>query len=349
MILHNSNIKKTALIIILVSLSTCVDSPIEPVPQPGSRDYVWTIDTLGTSDDSFGSIWGNTPSDVWSTSAYSYPPNNILHFDGIEWKAVGPYKDFLANCIWGFSSNNVWFGGSNSELWNYDGNEWQIAAELTDESSQISFQRLWGNENIFFAFGAYPDENSDYNNPTIAHLKNGKWTMLNTDGIVGIVARLFLNYKQELYIQNIKWGNATVADSTQIYEYNNGSFKLLYSSLWSKGYTADISLINNEVYFVLGRQIAVRKNNQFQTVLNIDDPNFYGRIWGRTIKDIFIEMSDGLAHYNGNNIEYFHHFNNNSWSNILDAILFKEEVFFLVRDYNTHISLIYHGKLKKGG
>ncbi|MBK7227900.1 MAG: hypothetical protein IPH97_03270 [Ignavibacteriales bacterium] len=63
-------------------------------------------------------------------------------------------------------------------------------------------------------------------------------------------------------------------------------------------------MINNEVIFVLGNQIARSVNNKFQTFLNVTNSNFYQRIWGRNTKDIFLLMTDGLAHYNGTDVEY---------------------------------------------
>jgi len=41
----------------------------------------------------------------------------------------------------------------------------------------------------------------------------------------------------------------------------------------------------------------------------VENPNFYQRMWGRNSKDIFLLMTDGLAHYNGTDIEYLFYFN----------------------------------------
>ena len=56
-------------------------------------------------------------------------------------------------------------------------------------------------------------------------------------------------------------------------------------------------------------------------------------------------MTDGLAHYNGSNIEYLFHYNQPNVE-IFGAQLFQNEVFFLINEYSTGLSLIYHGKLK---
>jgi hypothetical protein len=104
-------------------------------------------------------------------------------------------------------------------------------------------------------------------------------------------------------------------------------------------------LINNEVIFVLGNQIARRTNNQFHTILNVNNPNFYQRIWGRNVKDIFLLMTDGLAHYNGSDMEYLFYFNRTPSTQIYGAALFEKDVFFLVDEAPSGLSLVYHGKL----
>lgn len=61
-----------------------------------------------------------------------------------------------------------------------------------------------------------------------------------------------------------------------------------------------------------------------------------------------MEMIDGIAHYNGIDIEYIHKFDYPR-TRIFDAIIFDEEVFFLVSEGQTNLNLLYHGKLNKGG
>ena len=59
--------------------------------------------------------------------------------------------------------------------------------------------------------------------------------------------------------------------------------------------------------------------------------------------DIFLRMTDGIAHYNGNNIKYIYNFEGNI--SIIDAVLFENKVFFLAFDISNGNDLIYHGKL----
>ena len=78
--------------------------------------------------------------------------------------------------------------------------------------------------------------------------------------------------------------------------------------------------------------------------MKLENYNFNRKIWGRHSMDIFILMTDGLAHYNGDNIVYLFYFNNPR-TQIFRAAIFDKEVFFLVDESPTGLSLIYHGKL----
>ncbi len=168
--------------------------------------------------------------------------------------------------------------------------------------------------------------------------------MDSTSELKGIVAHLYRNEADNsIYLQVIKYSDTY--DTTLIYEYTEGRYRELYKTIWDKHW-ATVSLINGEVLFVLRTEIARIRDQQFQTVLNLGNTKFYENIWERNSKDIFIEMTDGLAHYNGTDIEYlFHHDQPNV--GIFDAVLFQGDVFFLVHEYDTGLSLVYHGTFTK--
>jgi hypothetical protein len=330
------------IIIFTVSLISCnsVEPPDDNL-QPGRRDYVWTVDTLDYNN--YLRIWASSPTNVWCTSP-GYWDKSIAHFNGEMWSSYGVTGMNTPHSIFGFSDNNIYIGTAGGGIWRFEGSSWKLFAELTkDGHNDVVFDNIWGeSSNDFFAFGAYPDENGYANNSVIAHFYNGGWEMLNTNGLYGIVEHLFKNYKDnKIYLQVI--GGREFTDSTHIYEYSQGKYYKLYGNVWTQGLQADISLINGEVYFVLGSEIAKRVNNQFQTILQIDNPNFYQRIWGRNSKDIFLMMVDGLAHYNGTNIEYL--FTYPLRTQVFGAALFDKEVIFLVYESSTNLNLIYHGKL----
>lgn len=248
--------------------------------------------------------------------------------------------------IFGFTSNQVYIGTAGGGIWKYDGSSWNQIAELTiDGRSDIAFDNIWGNsQNDLYAFGAYTDSNGLANNSVIAHYQNNKWSILNIGEIRGIVEHLFLNrIDGKIYFQVIK-GSLTHPDSTILYEYNYLNFNKIYSGVWDYENTGDITLIEDEVYFIVGRKLTTRANGEFKTFLNLDNTNFDNYAWGTNRKNIFLRMTDGLAHYNGSNVEYLANFTKPR-TKIFGAALFDNEVFFIVYEASSNLNLIYHGKL----
>ena len=318
---------------------------------PGSRDYTWTIDTLDGINNPRYRMWGSSPTDIWATTESNWE-NSISHFDGEKWSSYGISGLATPFTIYGFSNTEVYIGEAVSgRIWKFDGNNWNQFAQLTkDGYNNIWIENIWGQSpSNFYAFGAYPDSNGLANGSVISHYSNGNWVNVNRDELKGVVEHFYTNSPDNKnYLRLTRVGGVEFIDSTIIYEHINSGFKKIYSSLESKGTKADIALINDEVIFILGNQIARRTNDQFQTILNISNSNFYQRIWGRSDKDIFLLMTDGLAHYNGSDIEYLFYFplgNIKPWTQIYGAALFENDVFFLVYEPPTGLSLVYHGKL----
>lgn len=316
--------------------------------EPGRRDYVWTVDTLNYPYSPLYRLWGSSPSNLWAISTGDWD-KSISHFNGEEWDSYGVPGLNLPSSIYGFSEDNIFVGTLNSEIWHYDGNDWNKFAELNDgKQKNIVFDNMWGlSADNFFATGAFNNEDGLPNNSVIANYKSNSWSIFNTDEIIGIVERLYTNkLDDEIYLRTNRLGGGEHYDSTLIYKYKNGKYTKLYGSIWNKGSQADLSRINGKVYFILGDKIAIREANKFKTILQVDNPNFYQRIWGRHINDLFLMMVDGLAHYNGKNIEYL--FNYPYQTQIFGAELYKNEIFFLVYESKSNLNLIYHGILKEG-
>jgi hypothetical protein len=314
--------------------------------KPGRRDYTWTVDTLNYPYNTLTRMWGSSPTDVWAINSGDHY-KSIFHFDGEKWSTDGIFRFVLPHSIWGFSSNNVWIGGLDGKIWKYDGSNWAEYAVLTkDGNDDVIFDNMWGDSpNSLYALGGYIDIKNAVSKSVIAKYTNDNWSLLNTDSIIGIVEQLYKDKSDnKIYIRTNQLSGGAFPDSNLIYEYSNKKYNKIYSSRWVKGLQADISLIDNDVYFILGNKIAIRINNQFNTVLMVDNPNFYQKIWGRNSKDIFLFMTDGLVHYNGSDMQYSFNFDKIR-TQIYGASIFNNEVFFLVYESSTHLNLIYHGKL----
>ncbi len=345
-------------LLIIVTILSCNSNPLEAPVVPRTRDYVWSVDTI-LNYAYMNKLWGSSPRDVWAIGQPGNFSKSIWHFDGSNWSTDNVFRFFVPQSIYGFSANNIWIGGLSGKIWNNQSGYWKEVAVLTKDGNNkyLVFDNMWGESpNDLYALGADADEQLLANNSVIAHYSDNNWTMLNTEGLTGIVERFYRNKPDgKFYIQTYKISGGQYPDSTLIYEYTaeflvSKKYNRIYGSIWTQGQQADISLINGEVYFVLGNEIAKRVNNQFQTFLRVDNPNFYQRIWGRNSKDIFLLMTNGLAHYDGTDIKYLFYFNKpRTQIYIGGAALFDNEVFFLADEFLTGLYLIYHGKPNKGG
>ncbi|MCA2004206.1 MAG: hypothetical protein LDL01_00290 [Ignavibacterium sp.] len=293
-------------------------------------------------------MWGSSPSDVWATTTSNWDVS-ISHFNGSRWTSYGVPGIIQPNAIYGFSGSNIFLGDENGKIWRFDGANWNLFSKLKKEGiDYFIFENIWGESSgDFYAAGSGPDEEGYFNISVIAHYVNNKWAMINTDPLKGNVVHLYKNEPDNrIYFRLTKIGGIVHIDSTIIYEYTQGNYKRIYASLEVKGLQSDINLINGEVYFILGNTIAKRRDNQFQTLIQVNNPNFYQRIWGRSSKDIFLLMTDGLAHYNGTDVDYLFYFNQTPRTQIYGAALFEKDVFFLVDEAPSGLSLVYHGRLE---
>jgi hypothetical protein len=117
-----------ASVFLLFSAQTCKQSTPPPqqdeVPNPGKRDYTWTIDTLyyqRGGQTLIQDIWGSSPTNVYAVGHDAAAGvATMWHFDGKAWKHVGlsnidagPISGlFDLSAIYGFDSTDIYAVGS---------------------------------------------------------------------------------------------------------------------------------------------------------------------------------------------------------------------------------------------
>jgi hypothetical protein len=112
-------------------------------PQPGKRDYVWSIDSVDygnlPSKIQLESIWGSSATDVWGAAGDAPDVRDCLwHYDGVKWTratAGTPITEFTGNktvyAVWGSAREDVWAVGRkinqgvlSAFIMHYDGTRW---------------------------------------------------------------------------------------------------------------------------------------------------------------------------------------------------------------------------------
>ena len=335
-------------VMLLIIFYAGCKSPTGPVElQPGRRDYTWTVDTLNVPYRVLEDIWGSSPTDLWCVGPGN--DNPIYHFNGQKWTDYDiPPPSLSPTAVFGFSENNVWFGGTyGDDIWHYDGSVLSRFQNYAIPGYPLTgIQNIWGdNPNNVFAVGFA--DSSNISRGVIQHFDGSSWKIVYMTPLVSIreaYIRIFRNNISNDHNYYLLSFYAVDADSAKICQYDGeNEVKEIYSSVASQ---ANLSIINNEVYFTLGNQICIRQNNAFSVFLSVPGNNFLGGIGGRNNKDIILEMKDGIAHYNGNNIEYLYHFNHPGISISGYPVIFEKEVFILAYDFQNNLNLIFRGELK---
>jgi len=302
---------------------------------PGSRDYTWTIDTLYSPNNNLYAIYGADTNDIWlggPGGITSY--DRLWHYDGKSWT---PYPHYLAsfpNTIFGFSKDNIWLGGNNGDIYHWDGFDWILNYRISD------------NGDVIYIWGISPNDVYALEYQSIYHFDGNSWKdECNVTG-TSIQFHYILQEGNQVYVGGLKsHPYDTTKDSLVFYKYNNMSLIPIYSAKKDDIVWADMNLLGNKIYFLIGKDLTRYINGQFIKVTSFNISNFGYEFYGRSEKDIFIRMQDGISHYNGTDIQYLLKYKVNTTSLSNNALFFDNDVFFTAKDYLYGGNLVIHGRI----
>ena len=326
---------------ILVQLSCNTTEPTDNT-KPGRRDYTWTVDTLFLPFNQFTDITGTSPFDLWVCSPGD-ADKIFYHYDGNSWTTDNVFRVFSPKSIYSLNNINVWSSGREGRIWNYTNNVWnEIIKYSFNGITDITFETMYciANDNIIIA-GQY-FINEDYYG-IILKYEGRIWKKIALPDIRTAFVDIAINREGKIYL----WGvsNESVGESRyQFYELSGVNLKEIYSGSQST-HTEDGSLLQlgMETHFIIGYDFFSYDGHNFQKHGRLtENSNFRNLGIGRNRKDIFLFMSDGIVHYNGENSTYLYQTIDKSF--VSKGILFEKEVFFLGRDTNGN-NLIFHGTL----
>lgn len=339
-------------VLALLPFQFCKRIPNLPEPMPGKRNYVWEVDTLDMPMNYISSIWGASPNDVWAVGAGGTYKDRLQYYDGSTWSA---YKKEAILCtgftLYGFSADNVWMGGGGGWLahgagiWHYNGSKWsQNYVYDVEGSYSMEVEDIWGTtaNNIYASgsIGYYDGETSDFRG-FVLHYDGKRWQEV----VRAQFNSQFLTIRAErnkLYTFSTEVVNGRIGDF-KFYEIKNHQLIKIYSGPPTIGIC--LYAIAGKVYFIIDHDVCRYTNGSFVKQFSIDFENFGNQIWGRNENDQFIRMTDGIAHYNGVDIEYLYRFPKLSIS-IGDAVLLEKDVFFCGRSKDSK-NVVVHGKMKE--
>ncbi len=148
--------------LLLFSASCCTTEPTLPPDDKTTLEYDWEVDTLFNPHE-YGvvpwSMWGSSPTDVWTVGFNLAGQGEMFHYDGVEWKRVTPDLGFNYELlsIFGFGTTEIYAVGSEiiidttlhtkSLILKYNGTSWQ--KENIIKGSGLTFLNGYDANNIW--------------------------------------------------------------------------------------------------------------------------------------------------------------------------------------------------------
>lgn len=346
--------KNFILLLIIITNSfiifSCKNDIVSPPDNPpGRRDYTWKIDTLNLPMNLLSDVWGSSSNDVWVVGDEGTGVDRLQHYKDFSWNV---YKNETISCsgrtLFGFSERNIWMGGGvevlpGASIWHYDGNFWRQNFRYDVGAYITLIYDIWGNspDNIY-ACGVHQFQNNDIRG-FILHYDGKRWKELLIAGFNSQFYKI-RGEKDRTFVYASVINNG-YADSTIFYELNGNKLKKIFSAYNLQG--DDIEVIDANVCFLIERSVYRYYNSKFYKLFSVNIPQFGYRIYGRNLNDIFLRMQDGLAHYNGTDIQYVYNSPSTLFNIRASAILFDNDVFFCIWDQSNRFpNKVLHGILK---
>jgi hypothetical protein len=332
--------KLIAKLIFLLILSavffSCKKNPVGPDDSnaaPGRRDYTWVADTINNPFLDFYNIWGNSPSNVWTTG--SLMSDGVYYYNGQNWGLDNRVYISDPDAVWGYG-NSVWIGNDKGCIWKFTDSAY--IEELKDfkvNGNFIDFVGMTGTSNNEIYAAGY-----NYTNPVIMKYDGSSWQLDKTLSDTAIFNKIIYCCRNDKYYLV----SALIDYTTRIYEYDRKDLKLIYNNPPSNA-GPTIASIDGYPYIVVGNKIYRYYNGNMEFIFEVDNPNFGGVVWGRSRNDIFIRMQDGIVEYNGSDWKYLY----KSTTPVIlspNSAIFTNDVFFPAKIRTTGYPIIYHGALK---
>lgn len=334
-------------VVFLLTLPGCPTEPQIDNTPPGRRDYVWTVDTLYSPNNTLYAIWGSSPDDIWLGGPGGITQyDRLWHYDGEKWE---PYQQYIAtfpNCIFGFSKNDVWLGGSDGKIFHFNGNSWNSAFTYNKEGQVTNdIVDIWGDKaNDIYATGVIFFDAFQTQRGYLLHYDGTEW---KEEFITDFYCQFIkvLKESNDVFLSGIKIAYTNPPDTILFYKYQNNKSIEIFSETQEMITYASMNNIGNEIYFLIGKDLTIYRNGRFNKIMSFDISNFGYQAYGRSLSDIFLAMRDGVAHFNGEDIKYLFKFSEGPIS-LHKPLIFENDIFFTAKDYIDGGNLVLHGKLK---
>lgn len=306
---------------------------------PGSRNYIWTEDTL-KSDDFFGitDMWGNSPNSIWVTATGS-PTNCLWYYNGLEWEKSEKILNSSLNTVFGFD-DEVWIGDSYGTIWKKEGDDWVKFQQFTvDGYDRVVISSIYGKSpNSLYAVGFADQYNGKDYIGIILKYNGESWHILDIPNLrVGFNYVITTNDGQFL----ITGTNTDIGFLDKIYVFDGVSkLQEIYSDYYWPGF---LYAFKNNVYVAINARVYKYNDRKLELWKDFFNTGYYGTVLGRNEKDVFGAGYHGIMHYNGTDIKTIYH----TQLGLTGLLIFEKDVFFVGYDpEGKGLNVIIRGRLK---
>lgn len=337
-----------ALFVLTISCNTT-----EPTDElkPGRRDYTWTVDTLANiaPSNSYTELWGYDPQHVWVAGDSWDLDKDILFYNGTEWQSLplpseppAPYPWAL----WGLDANNIWAAGYY--FWKYDGAGFKYFKKYSVNGfTDLLTNDIYGVDiNHLYAVGNAINDSSGKSSPFIMQYFNNQWDIKKITDLKGIfiIVRTSSSDPNTLFLLFYN-NNLTRNNYYRILKYSNDSFTELHNNEANIHDVPWVTTLNVEVAFGWDRKVYTLMNGVPKLLYDFSSSiKSYSAFGGRNTKDLFFETTEGVGHYNGEDIRILYPLDKKFV--IMKYLFFEKEVFMLYYDFESFKFYVLRGKLK---
>lgn len=344
------------IVILTFLFNSCKTNPSAPEPfdinslPAGSRNYVWTVDTLSYVSELnwYIDIWGCDTNNVYITGEGLESLKTLLKYKNNKWYTVAhaPFMD--AWSIYGFSAENYWISGEFGNLYHFNGTGFEhtdLTGMLgTQQDTWIANIRLWGDRpDNLFAVGSTWLKSREGLYCHILHYDGKEWKFLVPPSIKNVQfvdikngpadgPNYYLVAAEDDFAGTFNWC---------IYSFDGKNLKRIYRS----PNVAGLFSTKGRIYFYFDKKWHKynEKDNSFTVVRDFSSTNIDSQMFfGRNENDCFVSTTDGIGHYNGQDLMTVFKIKN---YDIYDGLVLEKDVFFVGQIGNKSIAV--HGKLKE--
>jgi hypothetical protein len=189
-------------------------------------------------------------------------------------------------------------------------------------------------------------DSGDNMHPLIYHLAGNTWTRIGIQDFpnCNMYKIRFYAPAKALILAGKHLPDGSAPDSSKIFEFKSNSIKEVYSNVDGQNGYGDFAPVPNGIIIAKGRNIYISDGENENFIIKVENSSFLNGIEARNEKDIIIAMTDGIAQYNGTDVQYLYHFSGTNIG-IYGMKLFNNSAFIVARDWNKNTNYIFRGYL----